>query len=414
MPPDRILLDLGAGNASVLIEGDRVTKVRPAIEDALAKRIDCAWAPGVTVQPGEVNAHTHLYSGLVPLGMPPPKKEPENFLHILQRIWWRLDRALDEKSIRASARLYIAEALLAGTTTLIDHHESPNFIEGSLDVLADAAQELGIRLVTAYGATERNGGRDEAIRGLAECRRFAKANTRPLVKPMVGLHASFTVSDDTIREAGALGRELGRPVHIHVAEDKADVEDAMRRGFEGPLQRILALDRAFPAGSILAHGVHLDETMVKRADEGNFWLVQNPRSNKGNRVGYPHALAASRRVAIGTDGYPADMKVEMQALIDSAAENHDSFYADPHVMQERHEGGWRIAADRFRGAFLPPVTPGSNADLIVSAPNAAPRHVFVDGRLVVEDHRLVTANLDAIRAEAGREAKKLWARMEAL
>jgi len=159
-------------------------------------------------QRGYVNAHTHLYSALSSLGMPPPRERPVNFTQILERIWWRLDRAIDESSLRASARLYVAEALLAGTTTLVDHHESPNFVAGSLDVLADACDELGIRAVLCYGSTERNGGRDEARHGLAECARFVRANRRPLVRGLVGLHASFTVSDETAREAGELAREL--------------------------------------------------------------------------------------------------------------------------------------------------------------------------------------------------------------
>ena len=145
--------------------------------------------------PGAINAHTHIYSGLAPLGMPPPERDPETFVEILERVWWRLDRALDEESLRASARLYVAEALLAGTTTLIDHHESPNFIAGSLDVIADACEELGVRALLCYGATERNGGRQEARDGLAECRRFITglgSNKEIILTPTCyGSHALF-------------------------------------------------------------------------------------------------------------------------------------------------------------------------------------------------------------------------------
>ncbi len=147
---------------------------------------------------GFVNAHTHLYSGLAPLGMPAPDRAPENFPEILERIWWRLDRALDARALRASARYYVAHALRLGTVALIDHHESPAFIEGSLDVLADACQALGMPALLCFGATERNGGREEARRGLAECRRFIRENRRPLVRGHVGLHASFTVSDENV------------------------------------------------------------------------------------------------------------------------------------------------------------------------------------------------------------------------
>ncbi|MFZ2489975.1 MAG: amidohydrolase family protein, partial [Thermoanaerobaculia bacterium] len=160
-----------------------------------------------------VNAHTHLYSGLAPLGMPPPLQKPESFVEILERIWWRLDRALDADSLRAAARYYVAESLLAGTSVLIDHHESPSLIEGSLDILADVCEELGIRALLCYGATERNGGRHEGLQGVQECRRFIATRRSKLVRGAVGLHASFTVSDEIVAEAAAAARDLHTVVH---------------------------------------------------------------------------------------------------------------------------------------------------------------------------------------------------------
>ncbi|MCG8510204.1 MAG: amidohydrolase family protein, partial [Rhodospirillales bacterium] len=233
--------------------------------------------PDADIGPGNVCAHTHLYSGLAPYGMPEANPAPETFVQILERIWWRLDRALDEEALRVSARDYVAHALLAGTTALIDHHESPNLIEGSVAILAHACEDLGMRALLCYGATERNFGMEEAKRGLAEC---AKIPTTTSVRGLVGLHASFTVSDRTIREAGDLARDLGTVLHIHVAEAKSDVEDAQSRGYEGPLERLIALEALIP-GSILAHGVHLSPEQVKRAEDLGCWLVQNPRSNEG-------------------------------------------------------------------------------------------------------------------------------------
>ena len=255
--------------------------------------------------------------------MPPPAVAPENFLQILERVWWRLDRALDEESLRASARFYVAQALLAGTTTLVDHHESPTFIDGSLDILADACQELGMRALLCYGATERNGGREEAHRGLEECRRFHQDNGRSLVRGLVGLHASFTVSDETIEEAADLSRELDTVLHVHVAEDLADVEDALERGYDGPLERLLHFG-ALPPGSILAHCVHCQAAQVRTIAARDLWIVQNPRSNRGNGVGYPAALGESNQVAVGTDGYPARMEDEVLVLRAEAAEHGEA------------------------------------------------------------------------------------------
>jgi cytosine/adenosine deaminase-related metal-dependent hydrolase len=332
--------------------------------------------------------------------MPAPEQEPKSFVEILERVWWRLDRALDEASLRASARLYVAEALLAGTTTLIDHHESPSFIAGSLDVLAGACDELGVRALLCYGATERNGGRAEASQGLAECRRFARENRRRGVRGAVGLHASFTVSDDTIREAGALCREIGAVLHVHVAEDAEDVEDAKQRGYEGPVERLIACGALVP-GSILAHGVHLDRAQVSRAADSGCWFVQNPRSNENNEVGYARALAAAGlRVALGTDGFPARMEDEVQAGLRLCRAE-----GEPESLPaQRLQAGLRMVEELF-GA-----PPGD--EVVVEAGRVM--QVTIDGREVVRGGRLVSADIAEIRRDAEREAERLWGRMKGL
>jgi cytosine/adenosine deaminase-related metal-dependent hydrolase len=325
---------------------------------------------------GWVNAHTHLYSGLAPFGMPVPAEPPADFIAILRQVWWRLDRALDAPALRISAQWYVAQARRFGTIGLIDHHESPGLIEGSLDILADVCQAAGMPAVLCYGATERNGGRDEARRGLAECRRLIETNRRPLVRGVVGLHASFTVSDDTVREAAALCRELDTVLHVHLAEDQADVADARRRGHAGPLERFERLG-ALPAGSILAHGVHLSMAQVRRAADLGCWLVQNPRSNQGNRVGYAKSLCASGRVALGTDGYPSDLAAEQAALREEALRHGD----DPELAAQRAQQGLALLAERFGGRAP---APGTATD----------------------------TDFEALGAAAAAEAQRLWTRME--
>jgi len=380
---------------TVAVAGGRVAAAPPPG----ARVLPCASGD---IAPGAVCAHTHLYSGLAPYGMPAPKPTPSNFLEILQRVWWRLDRALDGESLRASARDAVARALLAGTTTLVDHHESPAFVEGSLELLAEVCVELGARALLCYGATERNSGLAEARRGLAECRRVPESE---LVRRLVGVHASFTASDETLREAGRLARELGTVVHVHVAEDGADVKDARARGYAGPLERLLALE-ALPRGSVLAHGVHLTPEEVALADGCGLWLVQNPRSNEGNRVGYPSSLRASARVALGTDGFEADMAVEEQALLRLAGAAGDDGAAG------RLAAGQVLAAEAFGTAAIP-YSPGSLGDFVVREAGRV-RHVVVGGRVVVEDGRLLAADWDAIVETSKREASRLWRRMASI
>jgi cytosine/adenosine deaminase-related metal-dependent hydrolase len=221
----------------------------------------------------------------------------------------------------------------------------------------------------------------------------------------VGLHASFTLSDEALREAGRLARDLGTVVHVHVAEDLSDVADARARGTPGPLERLLALE-ALPRGSILAHGVHLSPEQVALANAGGMWLVQNPRSNEGNRVGYPRALRHGTRVALGTDGWEADMAVEEGALLRLAAAEGDDRAGG------RLAAGHALVAERF-GTASAPMAPGAVGDLVVRERGRV-RHVVVDGRVVVEDGRLVAAGMDEIAEDSRREGARLWQRMAAI
>ena len=258
-------------------------------------------------------------------------------------------------------------------------------IDGSLDVIADACQEFGLRAVVCYGATERNGGRDEARRGLAECRRFIRDNERSFVRGVVGLHAPFTVSDDTIRDAADLARELDSVLHVHVAEDGVDVTDARERGYQGVIDRLERLDALIP-GSLFAHGIHLTPDEVRRCSASRCWFVQNPRSNRGNGVGYPSALRHSDCVALGTDGYPADMSEEESVLLADAEVADD----DLEHARTRLAAGRRLVAERLSSAS--PEDPGDREAAIARACEALP----------------------GVREEAKAQAERLWARMRAL
>jgi len=439
--------------ADLVVDGDRVAAVGGAAETAIAvgaSVIDCR---GCLVIPGNVCAHTHAYSALA-RGMPYRLAPPRDFVEILRRVWWRLDGALDEASIRASARVAAMEALLAGTTTLIDHHASPAAVDGSLDILAEELARLGVRSILAYETSDRDG--PAAARdGLAENERFLGwvAAERPvLTRGLVGAHASFSLSDDTLAACVDLARSSGRGLHLHVAEDGIDgVESRATHGLS--VVRRLERAGALEPAPVLAHGVHLgrDEAAVVRASGAT--LVHNPRSNMNNAVGRAPLALFGSRVALGTDGIGADMFEESRVghlrHLEERHEVVEVFEAD--VVAARGdqddagsiEAAWPLArlaagadlvADTFDEPLLGRLELGAPADLVVldyPAPTAVTaatlaahwtfglsarsvRDVLVAGRVVVRDRRLTAADQEAIAAEARPIASRLWDRLDAL
>lgn len=318
--------------------------------------------------------------------MPPPPRTPANFREILEQIWWRLDAALDLEMIYHSARLGALEALEAGTTGIVDHHESPNAIEGSLDAIRDACAEVGVRVLACYGVTDRHGP-DGARRGLEENRRYLSEGG----PGMVGAHAAFTCSDETLRGAAQLAEEMGCGVHIHVAEGPEDREAPAR--LEG-----LAGD-----SWLLAHGVHLP-TGHRLAGT----VLHNPRSNLNNAVGYAAPARFANPVALGTDGIGANMieSFRLAYVLHRAAD----VTASPETAWEWLSNGWDLMpecrADRVTWNYHPP-----DPWHIAYTAGVAPVEVEVDGETVFRDGAPTRVDAAEIRAKAREQAARLHARL---
>ncbi|MGH9115215.1 MAG: amidohydrolase family protein [Acidimicrobiales bacterium] len=334
--------------------------------------------------PGLVCGHHHLYSALA-RGMPAPPVQPTKFSEILEQVWWRLDAALDLEMIRVSALLGALEALECGTTAIIDHHESPSAIEGSLDVIAEACREVGVRVVCAYGVTDRHGP-DGAARGLAENERFLRAGGRGLV----GVHAAFTCSDDTLVAAAGLASDLGVGVHIHVAEGTVDA---------GAGARLVGLARP---EWILAHGVHLD-----RALEGT--LAHNPRSNMHNSVGYANPAAWAGRVVLGSDGIGADMLEEFRLAY--ARSREAEVRSDPARSWEWLASGWDLVPEA-RGDVVRWSYDGVDDPWrLAFTPGVRALDAWIDGEQVLRQGRATRVDGEAVRRKAAEQAKRLFARL---
>jgi putative selenium metabolism protein SsnA len=407
--------------ADLVIAGERISLVGEAPQGV--RRRDCA---GTIVMPGNVCAHHHLYSALA-RGMPYELAPPHNFLQVLQRIWWRLDRALDESSVRASALQGGLDALLAGTTTIVDHHASPNFIEGSLEVIAGALAGLGVRSVLCYEVSDRDGpGR--AIAGVEENARFAAGN-HELARGMIGAHASFTLSDETLAACVDAARLAGVGLHVHAAEDGADPRDSLARSGLRTVERLAAAG-AVAESALLAHCVHVDAREIELVEQAGATVVCNPRSNMNNGVGHSPFNMRGGRVALGTDGIDGNMFVECQAGFFRCKE------ADPATPFDwplrRLAESARLAGRCFGEPLLGTLRPGAPADVLVldvapptplDASNLAGhfefglagarvRDVFVAGRLVVEDRRSTRVDQSELAAANSQEAESLWRRLE--
>jgi cytosine/adenosine deaminase-related metal-dependent hydrolase len=338
-----------------------------------------------TKTPGLVCAHHHLYSELA-RGMPPPPKVATNFQEILEQVWWRLDAALDLDMLYASARLGALEALEAGTTAIVDHNETPNAIEGSLSVIADACAEVGVRVVGAYGITDRHGA-DGARRGLAENERFIKDGGRALV----GIHASFTCTDESLQSAAGLAKDLGVGVHIHVCEGIGDIDAPQR--LEG-----LTADNW-----LLSHCVHLPTD-----HKLNGTILHNPRSNLNNGVGYANPVRFSNPVALGTDGIGANM-IESFRLAYVMHRSVD-VTAGPDPAWAWLEEGWNIVPEARNDEVTWSYDPMDPWHLAFTA-GVHPLEVKVDGEVVFANGKTTRVDADEIRAKAREQAKRLHAKL---
>jgi cytosine/adenosine deaminase-related metal-dependent hydrolase len=334
---------------------------------------------------GFVCGHHHLYSTLV-RGMPAPPRQPTDFRSILEQVWWRVDVALDLEMLKWSAMLGAVEALQCGTTAIIDHHESPNAIEGSLDVIAAACAEVGVRVSCAYGVTDRHG-HEAALRGLAENERFLRAGGRG----MVGVHAAFTCQQGTLEAAADLATQRGVGVHIHVAEGVDDVDAGSR------LESLSADDW------LIVHCVHLDRPL-----RGT--IAHNPRSNMNNGVGYAAPTSHSNRVVLGTDGIGADMLEELR-LAYAALRAHD-VTASPDTAWAWLEQGYMFfpearddrvtwSYDHVDSPWHVAFTPGIRALDVVAG----------DGEVLLADGKPTRVDIDEVRAHAAEQAARLFARL---
>jgi putative selenium metabolism protein SsnA len=424
-------------NYALRIDGDRIAEIGPSA--ALRKRHpdeDVLDAGGQYAMPGNICAHTHFY-GAFARGMAIPGDAPKDFPEILARLWWKLDKALTLDDVRYSALVCLVDAVKHGTTTLLDHHASPNAIDGSLDVIAEAVLQAGLRACLCYEVTDRDGPAKMRA-GIRENVRFAKrvqAAGNPRLAATFGLHASLTLSDKTLAACKA-ARDGAHAdgFHIHVAEHEADEYDSLKRSGVRAVDRLARFGILGPR-TIAAHCVHIDAREAELLRETQTWVTHQPRSNMNNAVGAAEVESLMRLgvpVCLGNDGFSNAMWEEWKA----AYLLHKVAHRDP-----RRAGGYAITQmtvtnnAALAGVFFPQaklgvLEPGAFADVILvdyhpftplTAGNL-PWHILfgfepsmvtatiAGGKLLMKDRKLLFLDEAEIAARSRELAKKVWAR----
>ena len=304
---------------AILIDQGVVKKIAPA-EAFANEQHPVLDAGGKLVLPGLINAHMHFYStfarGLYKM------RPAATFNEVLQHLWWKLDKALTLEGVYISALVALLDGIRKGTTTFIDHHASPNAVRGSLQRIGEAVALSGLRASLCYEVSDRDGpnvaeeGIEENYQFIRACRR-RQADGDSRLRALFGLHASFTLSDQTLARCQEKAGELDSGFHVHVAEAKSDQDQCLKEHGTSIVERFKGLGILGPQ-SIFAHAVHVSDAELKDIAESGTAVVHNPQSNMNNAVGAADLIRMNARgicVGLGTDAMTCNMFEEVRAAV---------------------------------------------------------------------------------------------------
>lgn len=390
-------------------------------------------ANGQLLMPGNICAHTHFY-GAYSRGMYIPGEAPNAFPEILEKLWWRLDKSLDEESTYFSSLICLIDAIKHGTTTLFDHHASPNYVKNSLDTIAKAVLESGLRASLCYEVTDRDG-LPKAQEGIEENLRFIERikedQENNFLNATFGLHASLTLSDETLETARKkCPSDTG--FHIHAAEHIVDEYDCIKKSGMRVVERLEKYGVLGPK-TIVAHGVHLDINEVNLLVGSGTWLTHQPRSNMNNAVGLPNVesmLAAGVKYCLGNDGFSNSMWAEWN----SAYLAHKLINGDPRrmpasIIQKMAVNNNRALTEiQFNGLKVGKIAEGCAADLILVDyqpitdlnKDNLPWHIvfgfrdgmvnttIVGGKVIMQDRKILNLDEKLILGEAKKVSAGVW------
>ena len=356
-------------NGAVVWEDNTIVEVGD-FETLKKKYVDAEFidAKGGVIHPAFINTHEHIYSALA-RGLSIKGYAPNGFLEILDGLWWTIDRNLDNDLTKLSAEATYLECIKNGVTTIFDHHASFGEISGSLFAIEEAARDFGVRSVLCYEISDRDG-KEKAHAAIKENVDFAKhalSLKDDFIKGMMGMHASFTISDETMELCRKeKPKEIG--YHIHVAEDILDLHRCLKEHGKRIVDRLYDWD-VLGEKTLLAHCIYVNPHEMDLIRDTNTMVVHNPESNMGNACGCPPTMEIVHKgilTGLGTDGYTHDM-IESWKVANILHKHHlvDPGAAWAEVPEMLFQGNARIA-NRYFEKKLGVLEKGAAADIIIT------------------------------------------------
>jgi putative selenium metabolism protein SsnA len=414
---------------NLIIEVDTTAELKGKYPEA--KFIDAAKK---LIMPGLINTHMHFYSTFA-RGMASKNAPPTNFLEILERLWWKLDKVLTLDDVYYSALIPIMDCIKTGTTTIFDHHASPNAVHGSLFKIAEATLKAGVRSCLCYEVSDRDGQQiaDNGIQENIDFINFSHQEKNSLLKAMFGLHASLTLSDQTLEKCVIKNSGTGVGFHVHAAEGIQDHNDAQAKYGMGVVERLYQR-QILGEKSIAVHCVHITEKEIAILKSSKTNVVHNPESNMGNAVGLSPVLEMFNQgvnIGLGTDGYTSDLFESFKAancLHKHANGNPSAAWNE--IPQMVFENNGEIAAQYFKeplGRLIPgayadlivvdynpptPISPGNvNGHVLFGVSGRSVETTIINGQVVMENRKLTSLDEEEICAKSRELADKVWKRI---
>lgn len=424
-------------NGCVAIEGNTIkdlgetSVIKSKYENDNYEFID---AKGKVIMPGMINTHHHIYSAFA-RGLNLNNPRAESFTDILKNVWWKIDKKLSLEDIRYSAYTTLIECIKNGVTTVFDHHASPMAIDGSLFAISNVADELGIRGCYCYEVSDRDGQRifEAGVNENIDFIKYANNKEDDMTKGMFGMHASFTLSDDSLKKCKEAMQGIGAGYHIHIAEGIEDLKNSLRYSGKRTVERLMDYE-ILGKKTIAAHCIHVNESELNILKETNTNIVNNPESNMANAVGVApviNMINKGIRVGIGTDGYTSDMFESMK--VENIIHKHnlcDSNIGFLETSKMTFDNNKEIASNYYNkpigvikeGAYADiiivdynPLTPMDKNNyfghLLFGVCGRSVDTTIINGKIVMRDRDILTVDEELIYKKSRQISEKLWKRI---